>query len=73
MVIEKNILEFTSAYLIDEVRKGAFKGLVTGVLLVDLSNPFDNLGHSRLINKVQSYGIKGQSLQWFTYYSTMRH
>ena len=68
MVIEKNILEFTSAYLIDEVRKGAFKGLVTGVLLVDLSNPFDNLGHSRLINKVQSYGIKGQSLQWFTYY-----
>ena len=62
MVIEKNVLEFTTAYLIDEIWKGAFKGLVTGVLLVDLSNPFDILGHSRLINKVQSYGIKGRSL-----------
>ena len=68
MVIEKNILEFTTAYLIDEIRKGAFKEIVTGVLHVDLSHPFDILGHSRLINKVQSYGIKGQSLQWFTYY-----
>ena len=56
------MLEFTTAYLIDEIRKGAFKGLATGVLLVDLSNPFDILGHSRLINKVQSYGIKGRSL-----------
>ena len=43
MVIEKNILEFTTAYLIDEIRKGAFKGLVIWVLLVDLSNPFDIL------------------------------
>ena len=51
----KNVLEFTTAYLIDEIRKLAYKGLVTGVLLVDLSNPFDTLGHSRLITKVQSF------------------
>ena len=56
------MLEFTTAYLIDEIRKGAFKGLATGVLLVDLFNPFDILGHGRFINKVQSYGIKGRSL-----------
>ena len=74
MVIEKkNVLEFTTAYLINEIRKVVYKGHVTGVLLVDLSNPFDTLGHSRLITKVQSYRIKSQSLQWFTYYLFARH
>ena len=51
----KDVLEFTTTYLINEIRKVAYKGLVTGVLLVDLSNPFDTLGHSRLITKVQSF------------------
>ena len=56
MVIEKkNVLEFTTAYLINEIRKVVYKWHVTGVLLVDLSNPFDTLGHSRLITKVQSF------------------
>ena len=56
---KKRSAELATAYLVDETRKEADKGLITGVLFVDLSKAFDTLGHSRLITKLQSYGIKG--------------
>ena len=65
---KKHSTELANAYLVDEIRKAADKGLITGVLFVDLSKAFSTLGYSRLINKLQSCGIKGQALQWFTDY-----
>ena len=65
---KKRSTELATAYLVDEIRKAADKGLITGVLFVDLSEAFNTLGNSRLIIKLQSYGIKGQALQWFTDY-----
>ena len=65
---KKRSTELATAYLVDEIRKAADKGLITGVLFVDLSKAFDTLGHSRLITKLQSYGIKRQALQWFIDY-----
>ena len=56
---KKRSTELATAYLVDKIRKAADKGLLTGVLFVDLSKAFDTLGHSRLITKLQSYGIKG--------------
>ena len=62
-------IELATAYLIEEIRKAADKGLITGVLFVDRFKAFDTLvGYSRLITKVQFHGIKGQALQWFTDY-----
>ena len=60
--------ELATAYLVDEIRKAADKGIMNGVLFVDLSKEFDTLGQSRLITKLQSCGIKGQTLQWFINY-----
>ena len=66
MVIET---ELATADLIEEIWKAADKGLITGVLFVDLFKAFNTLvGYSRLITKVQFYGIKCQALQWFTDY-----
>ena len=70
---KKRSTELATAYLVDKIRKAADKGLLTGVLFVDLSKAFDTLGHSGLITKLQSYGIKGQALQWFTNYLFARH
>ena len=70
---KKRSTELATAYLVDEIRKAADKGLITGVLLVDLSKAFGTLGYSRLITKLQSYGIKGQALQLFTDYSFACH
>ena len=65
--------ELATAYLVHKIRQTADKALITGVFFVDLSKAFDNLEHSRLITKLQSYGIKGQALQWFTDYLFARH
>ena len=43
---KKSYTELATAYLIDEIRKTADKGLITGVLFVDLSKIFDTLGFS---------------------------
>ena len=48
-------------------RKAGDKGLITGVCLSTfLRHSTLLVGYSRLITKVQFYGIKVQALQWFT-------
>ena len=37
-----------------------------GVLYVDLSKAFDTLSHSALLEKPKSFGIVGDSHNWFT-------
>ena len=64
----KRSAELATANLIDEIRKAAKKRLITGALFVKLPKVFDTPGHSKLITKVQNYGIKGQDFQWFTSY-----
>ena len=51
---KKRSTELATAYLVDEIRKAADKGLITGVLFVNLSKAFNTLGNSRLIIKLQS-------------------
>ena len=62
---KKRSTELATAYLVNEIRKAADKGLITGVLFLDLSKAFNTHGHSRWITKLQSYGVKGQALHWF--------
>ena len=44
------------------------KGLLVGVVFIDVSKAFDSINHRLLISKLSSLGIQGTALDWFTSY-----
>ena len=60
---ESAVSELTS-----EVVKGLQNGMYTAALFLDLSKAFDTLEHEVLLNKMDRYGIRGTSLDWFSSY-----
>ena len=48
------------------------KGLVNGVLFLDLKKAFDTVDNQILISKIKLYGITGITLRWFTLYLNCR-
>ena len=44
------------------------KGLINGVLFLDLKKAFDTVNHDILIEKLKLYGFQKQSLSWFKSY-----
>ena len=43
-------------------------GKLTGAVYVDLSKAFDTIGHSVLLQKLSTYGVKDKELEWFNSY-----
>ena len=60
-------LEFT-----DIIYQNLDRGKIPISVFLDLSKAFDTLDHSILLNKLQYYGIKGKSLDWFQSYLSNR-
>ena len=48
------------------------KGLVNGVVLLDLRKAFDLVNHAVLLEKMAIYGCSQQLMQWFTSYLSKR-
>ena len=47
-------------------------GLINGVVFVDLKKAFDTIDHQIILQKLENYGIKHNSLKWFESYLTGR-
>ena len=48
------------------------KGLVNGVVLLDLRKAFDIVNHTILLHKLAIYGCSQQSMRWFSSYLSER-
>ena len=50
--------------MIDELVKGLEKGKQFDLAVLDFSKAFDKVPHSRLLSKLDHYGIRGNTLTW---------
>ena len=55
-----------------EIIKNNERGLHTACIFLDLSKAFDTLSHTILLQKLERYGIRGITLDWFKSYLTGR-
>ena len=60
--------EIAATLFLDEIRKNTDDGKLTGAIFVDLSKAFDTLSHSKIIENLPSYGIRGKEKELFTNY-----
>lgn len=58
--------------LFDNLTRNLDNGEITAGIFLDLSKAFDTVDHSILINKLNHYGVRGNSCDWFASYLTNR-
>ncbi len=56
----------------DHILNNMNNGMITGALFIDLKKAFDTVNHKLLLQKLQSYGINGCTLHWFSSYLCKR-
>lgn len=49
---------------LDEIGKNLDQGEQTDIILLDFSKAFDKVPHKRLLQKMDHYGIRGETLKW---------
>ena len=64
---EQAIVEIT-----DNLKKAIDNNLYTCGVFLDLSKAFDTVNHKILLNKLESYGVRGTALKWFASYLSNR-
>ena len=58
--------------LVDQIKCRFEKNLYTLGIFIDLSKAFDTVDHKILITKLENYGVKGTSLQWFKSFKILK-
>ena len=68
----KHSCEHAIQNLLSNVVKGDTNGKITTAIFLDLLKAFDTLNHNILLKKLEKYGIRGSSLQWYRSYLEKR-
>ena len=55
-------------FLHDKILKGFDKGLMTGMILIDLQKAFDTIDHDTLLKKLSAIGFSNHTIGWFKSY-----
>ena len=55
-------------FLTDKVLKGFDKGLLTGMILIDLKKAFDSINHEVLLQKLKEIRFSESTIKWFKSY-----
>ena len=56
------------SFLNDKILKGFNKGLLTGMILIDLQKAFDTINHEILPGKLHAIGFSEKTVTWFKSY-----
>ena len=65
---KKHWTKTASIHFCDSIRKQMVNGKLTAALYVNFSKGFDTIGHSVLLQKFSTYGVKDKELEWFNSY-----
>ena len=68
----KHSTETALVKITNDLLRAADSGLLTILILLDLSAAFDTISHSLLLDRLADIGITGAALRWFTSYLTDR-
>ena len=69
---KKHFTDFCLSYLNDKILKGFDKGLMTGMILIDLQKAFDTIDHDVLLQKLYAIGFSKHTVNWFQSYLSNR-
>ena len=59
-------------FLYDKILEGFDKGLMTGMILIDLQKAFGTIDHDILLKKVGAIGFSNHTIGWFKSYLSNR-
>ena len=69
---KKHSTDFCFFYSNDKILKGFDKGMMTGMVLIDLRKAFDITDHDVLLQKLNAIGFSKQTVNWFESYLSSR-
>ena len=66
--LKKHSTDFRLSYLNDKILKGFDRGMMTGMILIDLQKAFDTIDHDMLLQKLYAIGFSKRTVNWFKSY-----
>ena len=67
---KKHSTETVIVYLTDYILEHTVRQMITGAMFIDLKKAFDLVHHEYLLFKLENYGVRESSLDWFRNYLT---